>query len=71
MAIENSPEYREGPGAEEQHGPRKQQENLVGKVRLGEPTREVPGSPMKGGRKVQRAAPVNMPALLDLSSELL
>ena len=26
---------------------------------------------MKGGRKVHRAAPVNMPALLDLSSELL
>ena len=26
---------------------------------------------MKGGRKVQRADPVNMPAMLDLSSELL
>ena len=60
-----------GQGAEEQHGPRKRQENSVGRVRPGEPAREVPESPMKGGRKVQRAAPVNMPALVDLSSELL
>ena len=60
-----------GQGAEEQHGPRKRQDKEVGRVRLGEPAREVPESPMKGGRKVQTAAPVNMPALLDLSSELL
>ena len=54
-----------------QHGPRKRQENSVGRARLGEPTREVPGRTRKGGRKVQREAPVNRPVLLDLSSELL
>ena len=32
-----------GQGAEEQHGPRKRQENSVGKVQLGEPTRCLEG----------------------------
>ena len=60
-----------GQKVEEQHGSRKRQENSLGKVRLEEPTKEVNGRTKKNGRKVQREAPVNRSALLELSSELL
>ena len=43
-----------GQGTEEQHEPRKRQENSVGKVWLGEQTRQSPGRTMKSGKKIQR-----------------
>ena len=60
-----------GQRGEEQHRSRKRQENSLGKVRLEEPTKEMTRRTKKNGRKVQREAPVNRPALLDLLAELL
>ena len=69
--MRNRKNTGKGQKVEEQHGSRKRQENLLGKVRLEEPTKEMTRRTKKNGRKVQREAPVNRPVLLDLLAELL